>query len=755
MISKILNWLSAPTIEDKYTNLRARMLSSILNAITAAVIYGLIINFLAGRRQPVVYMMWFISLALALGMRNFLRRGLINLVSYSVVIISGLVVTCFAIIWGTIRSPNTAFYILIVVLAGLLINRRAMIFTVFICSLIVLALVLAENAGWLPPADTSTALPLWTSYIIMFSVTALLLNFVLENIDEAFNRSRQEVAERKRIEAFLRESEVKFRSIFEHSTDGVMLTDNDGAIIEWNQAIETITGYKRAEVLGEFAWDMQFQMMPDESKSRIFPEIIRTRITKALATGNGEWLNKSNEGRLIRADGKHIYFQQISFLVPMENQIHLASITRDITTRKLVETALKLNESRLNSLLELSEKSDQMTEAEIIEYGLEQAVSITDSQIGYFHFVNEDQETIELFTWSEGALQGCQAVFDPHYPLSAAGVWADCARTKRPVVHNDYANLDVKGGLPEGHSPLIRHTSIPVVDGDLVRIILGVGNKASEYDDADVRQLSLMADAIWKIVQRKRSESELRLLNENLEMRVIERTNQLDLAYRELEMISYNVSHTLRAPLRAIDGYSRLALEETRDLELPKATIYFNNLRQSAQEMGLIIDDLLNLLRVTRTQTDPTAVNLSEIIENLLATLQQAEPDRDLRAVIAPEITVYADAKLIELALEQLLDNAWKFTRPMAQARIEFGVQEGEDGPIYFIRDNGVGFNMDYANKIFDAFERLHLVDDFEGSGIGLAIAQRIIKLHAGSIWVEAVKGGGATFYITLGTLQE
>lgn len=181
----------------------------------------------------------------------------------------------------------------------------------------------------------------------------------------------------------------------------------------------------------------------------------------------------------------------------------------NITERKRAEDELRLNEMRLNSLLNISQNSFHLEENDLISLALEEAVRLTSSQIGYFHFVNADQESIRLFTWSRDTLKYCDVVYEEHYPLKQAGVWADCARLRRPVIHNDYQNLPDRKGYPEGHSPLVRHMSVPVIEQDQVTLIVGVGNKASDYEESDVRQLQLIVNSVWRIIRRKQAEAEL------------------------------------------------------------------------------------------------------------------------------------------------------------------------------------------------------------------------------------------------------
>jgi diguanylate cyclase (GGDEF)-like protein len=196
--------------------------------------------------------------------------------------------------------------------------------------------------------------------------------------------------------------------------------------------------------------------------------------------------------------------------------------------------AIRLNEKRALALLALDEKADKLDEKTLLQEGLEEAERLTSSQIAYLHFINDDQQTIELVTWSKNTLQYCQAAFDRHYPLDAAGVWADCARTKSAVVHNDYQKLANKHGYPEGHAHLIRHLGVPVVEGDKVRLIMGVGNKACDYDQTDIRLLQMIANDLWKVVRRRRVEAELKRANEEMERRVQERTSELSIANEHL-----------------------------------------------------------------------------------------------------------------------------------------------------------------------------------------------------------------------------
>ena len=256
---------------------------------------------------------------------------------------------------------------------------------------------------------------------------------------------------------------------------------------------------------------------------------------------------------------------------------------------------------------------------------------------------------------------------------------------------------------------------------------------------------------ITDITDRKRAEERILQLNAQLEQRVRERTAQLEASNKELEAFSYAVSHDLRAPLRGIDGFSQALLEDYADTLDVEGKDYLQRVPAAAQHMGQLIDDLLNLSRLTRGEIRREPVDLSALARTIVADLQKTEPDRRVTCVIAEGLVVKGDPHLLRLALVNLLGNAWKFTGRQACARIEFGLTQRNGTPTYFVRDDGVGFDMAYVGKLFGAFQRLHDSSQFQGTGIGLVTVQRIIHRQGGQIWAEAVVEQGATFYFTLG----
>jgi PAS domain S-box-containing protein len=250
--------------------------------------------------------------------------------------------------------------------------------------------------------------------------------------------------------------------------------------------------------------------------------------------------------------------------------------------------------------------------------------------------------------------------------------------------------------------------------------------------------------------ERKHAEAELKRHREHLEELVEERTQALAMANRELEAFSYSVSHDLRAPLRSIDGFSQILSEDYATSLDSTAHNYLQRIRNSSQRMGTLIDDLLQLARIGRAALSPTEVDLSRMASEIVAQVLARQSERNVNFQVEPNMIVRGDAQLLNVALTNLLDNAFKYTSRVARAEITFGRISHQGDLVYFVRDNGIGFDMQYANQLFDAFQRLHNADEFPGTGIGLATVRRIIQRHGGRVWVEAEWNKGATFFFTL-----
>lgn len=260
-------------------------------------------------------------------------------------------------------------------------------------------------------------------------------------------------------------------------------------------------------------------------------------------------------------------------------------------------------------------------------------------------------------------------------------------------------------------------------------------------------------DCATRIIRERQVKAQnelIRRLNEELEQRVVDRTAELEASNRELQAFCYSVAHDLSTPLRGINGFSGILLEEYSAKLDEDAKNYLMRIGAAAARMGQLINDLLELSRVTRRELHREKIDLSLLARGIVKELRKQDPDRQAEFIIAEKLEGEGDPILVRLALENLLGNAWKYTAKVTSPKIEFGTCSSNGETVYFVRDNGIGFDMAYVHKLFIPFQRLHGIDEYGGTGVGLAAVQRIIARHGGKIWAEGEPGNGATFYFTV-----
>jgi PAS domain S-box-containing protein len=522
---------------------------------------------------------------------------------------------------------------------------------------------------------------------------------LVEQLQRYSESLEHQVAERTR--AFS-ESEERFRSIFEQAAVGIAEVSEEGRFIQINRRFCEIVGYSADELRR-----LTFQEITH-------PDDLETDLSGIDALRAGKIANYSIEKRYRHKVGHLVWVNLTSSLVrePGGESRHFLKIVEDISDHKHAEAARHEAESRF---------------ARVLDTTAEAVITIDSSQ------------RIILFNQSAERIFGYTAAEMLGQPLDIL-LPADVVYRHHRFINEFADGPDIARGMGQRHGELRARRK----DG----VIFPIEASISKLTEGDQVILTVF---IQDITQRKLAEKALQRLNEELELRVAERTQQLEAINRELEAFSYSVSHDLRAPLRALDGFSQALLEDYEDKLDEEGQEFLTLIRMESQRMGHLIDDLLDLSRLTRTDVSLVEVNLSAAAHEIAQKLREQDARREVEFVIEDDLWTCADSRLMYVALQNLLGNAWKYTGKQPKARIEFGCDIEDGQTVYFVRDNGVGFDMDYAHKLFGAFQRLHNVAEFEGTGIGLATVQRVIRQHGGSVRAQGVVDEGSVFFFTIG----
>lgn len=818
----------------------------------------------------------------------------------------------------------------------------------------------------------------------------------------------EDITGRRKGESALAEAKRVLEDHIKNSPLAIVEFDADFHIVRWSDEAEHVFGWRAEEVIGkrmtDFRWIYEDDTVAVENESQ---NLLTAATPRSL-----------NVNRNYRKDGSVIWCEWYdSATYEADGKlISILSQVLDVTTRKQADDFMAAQLRMLTDVATTAATVDEM-----IQTILDECEAATESNIAFYHFVEADQETLYLQTWSTNTILNiCTAEGKgSHYPVSDAGVWADAVRLGRPVIHNDYASLPDRKGMPKGHAPVTRELVVPIVRNNQIVAIVGVGNKPADYNDSDRKILEHLASLSWEMINRKRveealkeahdeleeqveqrtaelaesearlrvaaeqlpaaiftlnrqleftyisgsllgllgitpadrlgrpisngpvisegklaqahdvfksvlagksaayenenagmrqatyirpltdaqgvttgiagvtldvterrkaddlikragaynrslieasldplvtigpdgritdvnsatlritgvkrdkligsdffdyftepekaragyleafekgsvrdyplelkhkngkvtsvlynasvyrdesgdvtgvfaaarditerkkAEDEVRLLNVDLAKRVAERTTDLEAINKELQAFAYSVSHDLRAPLRTLDGFSQALIEDYGDKLDATGLDYLNRVRVGSQTMAKLIDDLLVLSRMTRQEMKRVPVSLTALATHIVAELRRQTPGRIVKVKISPKLTAEGDKALITVALQNLIGNAWKFTSHSAEPIIEVGSQKKNGETVIYVRDNGVGFDMKYSDKLFAPFQRLHQATEFPGTGIGLATVQRVINRHGGRVWATSEPGAGATFYFTLQPKKE
>jgi PAS domain S-box-containing protein len=563
-----------------------------------------------------------------------------------------------------------------------------------------------------------------------------------QQVDQRTQELRREILAREQAQEQLRESEKRYSEIVEGTDNLITEVDVEGRLVFVNEAARKVFGLPPKACIGRSAFDF---IHPDD-RGKTYQSFLQwIEDKKSSVTFENRQVSRSDK----------VTDMHWTINLHFDDQGHITSIksiARDVTEQKKAQAALA-REAEIN--LATAELSRNLLSSASIDHiaflVLEQAKRLTVSAFGYVGHIDPETGYLVCPTLTRDIWDTC-AVADKDIVFKKfTGLWGWVLKNRKPLLINEPADDPRSSGTPPGHVPIHCFLSAPALIGETLVGQVSVANADHDYTDRELKVIERLANLYAIAIQRRQAEEDIKKYRNQLEERVKERTAKLETTNKELEAFAYSVSHDLQAPLRHIDGFLEL-LQKKAEPALDKESLhYMDAIANAAQGMGKLIDDLLSFSRMGRHAVTIQSVDLGNLLREVIGELEPEAAGRNITWRIGALPAVDGDAAMLRIVLSNLIANALKFTRPRQQARIEIGALPGQGAEAtIFVRDNGVGFDMAYADKLFGVFQRLHRADEFEGTGIGLANVRRIVARHGGRTWAEAKVEQGATFYFAL-----
>jgi len=492
----------------------------------------------------------------------------------------------------------------------------------------------------------------------------------------------------KDIKDALKDSEERYRALSNATFEAIFISEK-GFCIDANQSASDMFGFTHEEFIGIFGTDV----ITSEYK-----ELVKNK----MLAGNEE----SYEAAGLRKDGSTFPVQIQARMMDYKGKRVRVTAVRDFTHYKKAQEAIKISEEKFRQLFENSLDA-------IFWANPETKVIINCNNAAEILLEKERSEIIGKHQTSI-------------HPTEKADLYKEMFQK----------HTDENGSFDEA---VILTKTGKIIPVDISASVVVVGGE------------QIMQGIFRNITDQKKAEEDLRKLNEELEFRVIDRTNKLQELNKEMEAFAYSISHDLRAPLRGINGFSNILLKDYLESLDEKGKDYLKRIGKATQHMDDLIQHLLELPKISRTDLKLVNVNLSNIVNEILTRFHIDEPERITKFKIEKDLIVNGDESLLKVMLENLIENAWKFSKKKPKTEISFGIaKEIDNGRVYFVKDHGIGFDMKYVEKLFLPFQRLHSEKEYQGTGIGLATVQRILKKHDGKVWAESQPLNGTTIYFTL-----